>query len=101
MLKNNGRVIMTWSEVVLLILCDLYADAIGDSAGPPLQLRSTCHLALDSCERDGLCGRYLDQIKRMCDSINCDRQKCMRVIRDFYANIPEKLSLDIAFCLCK
>ena len=76
------------------------ADTNGASSGN-LQLRSTCHLALDACERDQSCGRYLDQIKRMCGSINCDRQKCMKSIRDFYEIIPEKHRLDIAFCLCK
>ena len=76
------------------------ADTNGASSGN-LQLRSTCHLALDACERDGSCNRYLDQIKRMCGSINCDRQKCMKSIRDFYENIPDKHRLDIAFCLCK
>ena len=76
------------------------SDTSGASNGN-LQLRSTCHLALDACERDGSCNRYLDQIKRMCGSINCDRQNCMKSIRDFYENIPEKHRLDIAFCLCK
>ena len=76
------------------------SDTSGASNGN-LQLRSTCHLALDACERDGSCNRYLDQIKRMCGSINCDRQKCMKSIRDFYENIPDKHRLDIAFCLCK
>ena len=75
-------------------------DTNGASDGS-LKLRSTCHKALDACETDGSCNRFLDQIKRMCDSINCDKQKCMRAIHDFYENIPEKHRLDIAFCLCK
>jgi len=74
-----------------------------DNAGGNGQvgLKSTCHLALNECERDNSCSRYLDQVKKMCDPITCDRNKCMRAIRDFYANIPERHSLDIAFCLCK
>ena len=73
----------------------------GGEDGSSLQLTSTCHLALDACERDGICNRFLDQIKRNCDSVICDRQKCMRSLHDFYENIHEKHSLDIAFCICK
>ena len=69
--------------------------------GNQVELKSTCHLALNECERDASCSRYLDQVKKMCDPITCDRNKCMRAIRQFYANIPERHSLDIAFCLCK
>ena len=69
--------------------------------GQNIELKSTCHLALNECEREGACSRFLDQVKKMCDPITCDRNKCMRAIRQFYANIPERHSLDIAFCLCK
>ena len=73
----------------------------GNSDSGQIELKSTCHLALNECEKDGSCSRYLDQVKKMCDPITCDRNKCMRAIREFYANIPERHSLDIAFCLCK
>ncbi len=39
-----------------------------DHDNEQLQLRSTCHLALDSCERDSICSRFLDQVKRYLNS---------------------------------
>jgi hypothetical protein len=42
----------------------------GSAAGPrgpddseQVQLRSTCHLALDNCERDAICTRFLEQVR--------------------------------------
>ena len=64
------------------------------------ELSSTCHVALESCERNAICNRFLDRIKRNCDSLNCDRQKCMHAQREFYDNVPEELSMEIAFCIC-
>ena len=76
-------------------------NAAGGGTDLGLDLKSTCHLALNECERDATCNRYLDQVKKMCDPLTCDRTKCMRAIRDFYRNIPERHSTDIAFCICK
>ena len=69
--------------------------------GSGFNIKSTCHLAMNNCENDGTCNRYLDQVKKMCDPLTCDRNKCMRAIKEFYRNIPERHSMDIAFCLCK
>merc|ERR1712106_1309006 len=44
-----------------------------------VNLRSTCHLAMDSCSRD----------------------RCMAAVKEFYRKIPKQHSLDVAFCLCK
>ena len=67
-----------------------------------LKLTSTCHTALDHCERNTLCNRYLEKVKRLCDPKSCDnQQKCMRSIQDFYRGIPQDFSLEIAFCICR
>jgi len=64
-------------------------------------LRSTCHIALDRCERDSNCRPYLEPMKSRCvDSCN-SRERCMSAVREFYRKIPKQHSLDIAFCLCK
>jgi len=65
-----------------------------------VNLRSTCHLAMDRCERDPACRSYLEQVKSRCVD-NCNRDRCMATVRDFYRKIPRQHSLDIAFCLCK
>jgi len=63
-------------------------------------LRSTCHIALDRCERDSNCRPYLESVKTRCVD-SCSRERCMAAVREFYRKIPKQHSLDIAFCLCK
>merc|ERR1719270_300978 len=63
-------------------------------------LRSTCHIALDRCERDSNCRPYLEAVKSRCVD-SCSRDRCMAAVREFYRKIPKQHSLDIAFCLCK
>uniref|UniRef100_A0A0K2TY70 GDNF/GAS1 domain-containing protein n=1 Tax=Lepeophtheirus salmonis TaxID=72036 RepID=A0A0K2TY70_LEPSM len=77
-------------------------DGSADSDIKVQQLQSTCHLALNSCEQNNICNRYLDKLKRSCDStLTCDKNECMLAIQRFYKNIPRKFKLDVAFCLCK
>ena len=66
------------------------------------ELSSTCHVALESCERNAICNRFLDRIKRNCDSLNCDRQKCMQLTNcpgqgSFSANPDLHISLNISW----
>merc|ERR550532_3188307 len=63
-------------------------------------LRSTCHIALDRCERDSDCRPYLESVKTRCAD-SCSRDRCMSAVREFYRKIPKQHSLNIAFCLCK
>lgn len=65
-----------------------------------VNLRSTCHLAMDRCERDSNCRPYLESIKTRCVD-SCSRDRCMAAVKEFYRKIPKQHSLDVAFCLCK
>jgi len=65
-----------------------------------VNLQSTCHTAMDKCERDSACRPYLEQVKNKCVD-SCNRDRCMATVRDFYRRIPRQHSLNIAFCLCK
>ncbi|XP_023329404.1 uncharacterized protein LOC111702073 [Eurytemora carolleeae] len=65
-----------------------------------INMRSTCHLALDNCERDAACRPYLDSVKSRCVD-SCNRERCMSAVQEFYRKIPRVHALDIAFCLCK
>ncbi len=77
----------------------------GGTGGTGLEpkFKSTCHLALASCEKSASCSRYLEQVKRTCDrhATSCDKQKCMRAIQEMYREIPYEHTLEIAFCLCR
>ena len=64
--------------------------------------QSTCHLVLQKCKKITKCKIYLDQVKRSCETKSgCDRHNCMKSIQEMYKEIPNELSMDIAFCLCK
>merc|ERR1719430_2196826 len=63
-------------------------------------LRSTCHLALDTCEKDSSCRVYLEAVKSRCVD-SCSRDRCMAAVKEFYRRVPKQHSLDVAFCLCK
>jgi len=65
-----------------------------------VNLRSTCHLAMDRCERDSNCRPYLESIKTRCVD-SCSRDRCMAAVKEFYRKIPKQHQLDVAFCLCK
>merc|ERR1719412_1446146 len=65
-----------------------------------LNLRSTCHTALDACERDSSCRVYLETLKSRCVE-SCSKERCMAAVKQFYRSVPKKHSLDVAFCLCK
>jgi len=65
-----------------------------------VNLKSTCHLALDACERKATCRTYLDTVKHRCVD-SCSRDRCMTAVQEFYRKIQSKFSLDIGFCICK
>ena len=95
---TNGEVLMVFDEEtnINLIL----------SLGPSLPIeaiyKSTCHIVLQKCKKMTTCRRFLDQVKRTCETKSgCDRQNCMKSIQEMYKEIPNNIALDIAFCLCK
>jgi len=65
-----------------------------------VSLRSTCHLALDACERDAACRVYLEAVKSRCVE-TCVKDRCMAAVKEFYRRVPDQHKLDVAFCLCK
>jgi len=77
-------------------------NRVGGSAGDQevMNLQSTCHTALDTCERDSACRVYLEAVKSRCVE-SCSRDRCMAAVKEFYRRVPKQHSLDVAFCLCK
>ncbi|XP_063863908.1 LOW QUALITY PROTEIN: uncharacterized protein LOC135102557 [Scylla paramamosain] len=64
-------------------------------------LHSTCHTALQACNKDKACRRLLDPVLAVCDTNQCDREACMNNVQTFYRNVVFKWALEVAFCLCK
>lgn len=63
--------------------------------------QSTCHLAMESCNRNRNCRLSLSPILHHCDISRCNRNSCMEALQGFYRKPGLPWNLDIAFCLCK
>jgi hypothetical protein len=109
-----------WSRTTASVMYSLWTDnqhSVEQSIATPVYVQSkhgpqntkidlvfesTCHIALEKCEKTISCSRFLEQVKRMCEpNAACDKQKCMRAIQEMYREISHNQSLDIAFCICK
>ncbi|XP_063834849.1 uncharacterized protein LOC135084037 [Ostrinia nubilalis] len=73
----------------------------GKSGDEKVALQSTCHVALDSCIKDGECMTSLTPVLQKCHSMECDREGCMAALRGFYRKQGVRWNTEIAFCLCK
>ncbi|GBP00184.1 hypothetical protein EVAR_820_1 [Eumeta japonica] len=73
---------------------------VGDEEGGR-SLQSTCHVALDTCIKDGECVTALTPVLQKCHVTECDREGCMTALRMFYRRSDVEWNVDIAFCLCK
>ncbi|XP_049807107.1 uncharacterized protein LOC126249498 [Schistocerca nitens] len=83
---------------------DAAAPASASAETRNLSLQSTCHLALDACQRNASCRAKLQPVLAACDPApgRCHRHSCMDKLQDFYRQkdlLP--FTLEIAFCLCK
>jgi len=86
------------------IATSVYVKPVTNGPSLPIEAiyKSTCHIVLQKCKKMTTCRRFLDQVKRTCETKSgCDRQNCMKSIQEMYKEIPNNIALDIAFCLCK
>ncbi|VVC33180.1 GDNF/GAS1 [Cinara cedri] len=67
-----------------------------------LNFQSTCHEALETCNKQPQCQEMVASITRNCNQKQCKKVNCMESLQSFYRNesmLP--YAIEIAFCLCK
>ncbi|XP_050527441.1 uncharacterized protein LOC126897695 [Daktulosphaira vitifoliae] len=67
-----------------------------------LNFQSTCHEALEACNKHPECQEMVASVIRNCNQKHCRKTNCMESLQSFYRNdslLP--FSIEIAFCLCK
>ncbi|CAG9796127.1 unnamed protein product [Diatraea saccharalis] len=94
------------THLTLKLICSQKpAERIGKENGrsddEKVALQSTCHVALDSCIKDGECMTSLTPVLQKCHAMECDREGCMAALRGFYRKPGVHWNTEIAFCLCK
>lgn len=90
-----------------LYLCFSYFFVfIGSKSAPIdnsiLNFQSTCHEALETCNKHSQCQEMVASITRNCNHRQCKKTNCMESLQNFYRNESmHSYAIEIAFCLCK
>jgi len=67
-----------------------------------LNFQSTCHEALETCNKHPQCQEMVASIIRNCNHRQCKKDNCMESLQNFYRNESmHSYAIEIAFCLCK
>ncbi|XP_025421932.1 uncharacterized protein LOC112691756 [Sipha flava] len=67
-----------------------------------LNFQSTCHEALETCNKHPHCQEMVASIIRNCNQRQCRKSNCMESLQSFYRNESmHSFAIEIAFCLCK
>lgn len=67
-----------------------------------LNFQSTCHEALETCNKHSQCQEMVASIIRNCNHRQCKKTNCMESLQNFYRNESmHSYAIEIAFCLCK
>ncbi|XP_050426715.1 uncharacterized protein LOC126837037 [Adelges cooleyi] len=67
-----------------------------------LNFQSTCHEALETCNKQPYCQEMVASIFRNCNQKQCKKTNCMESLQSFYRNDSmAPFAIEIAFCLCK
>lgn len=95
-------------KYLLLYFNDIYfcLEYIGSKSTPIdnsiLNFQSTCHEALETCNKHSQCQEMVASITRNCNHRQCKKANCMESLQNFYRNESmHSYAIEIAFCLCK
>lgn len=88
---------------IVIYFCHIY---IGSKSTPIdnsiLNFQSTCHEALETCNKHSHCQEMVASIIRNCNHRQCKKANCMESLQNFYRNESmHSYAIEIAFCLCK